>query len=173
MGSSKVLCCGFPDSPVVIVAYGCCCWFRARCWPCVGVPRLTGNQVKKSEGKNGLMEWLKVLLWIGVWAGPAWSCRTSVWLCGVACLLMLKSLAVEWILLEAVPCFGRDAAAPEGTVSFPVLVLGAAGASASVAIGVWPVSRWSRTLLMWASCVVVSLSCCKNLSIQHLSLANC
>ena len=80
---------------------------------------------------------------------------------------------MEWISLEAVPCCGRDDAAPKGTAPFPALVLGAARVSACVAIGVWLVRRWSRTLLMWASCVVVSLSCCESLFIQHLSLADC
>ena len=33
------------------------------CWPRVGVPRLGGNWVKGSEGRNGLAEWFQVLLW--------------------------------------------------------------------------------------------------------------
>ena len=67
----------------------------------------------------------------------------------------------------------RDDVASKGTAQFPALVLGAAWASTSVVVGVWLVSRQSRTLLMWVSYVVVSLSCCKSSSIQCLSLADC
>ena len=52
------------------------------------------------------------------------------------------------------------------------LVLNIAEISTSVAKGVWLVSRQSRTLLMWASWVVVSLSCYESSPIQHLSLAD-
>ena len=119
------------------------------------------------------MEWFKMLLWACAWAECTWSGRSPVWLCGAACTLMRKLLLEELISPEAVLYCGRDDACPGGAVLLTALVLSADRMSTSVAEGVWWASRQSRTLLMWVSCVVVSLSCYESSSIQCLSLADC
>ena len=153
--------------------------FIPACWPRARGSKLAGNWVRKSEGRKGLAEWFKVLLWAWSQRDNAWSyrpclgCEEPASLSEAVCLLMWRPLVEGLALPEVVLWYGWAAPCPEGAAPLTELVTGAAVAPVITAVGVWFSRRWSSTLLIWASCIVVSLSCCDSSSIHCLSQTDC
>ena len=160
--------------PMVIVACWCCWSSIPACWPRVRGSKLAGNWGRKSKGRKGLAEWLKVLMWAWSQRENAWSCRfwlgceKPALLSGAACQCMWRLLVEGLASPKSVLWCRWTATSQRGLCCWLNTV-----APVIIAIEVWFSRRWLSNLLIWESCIAVLLSCWDCISICWLSWANC